>query len=158
MSAKLSFHDLTFTKFEIFTKFENFRNSNLRFQSISLRAINYFDWLMTEIRFSHFKVTLMELVRTVKEMNIHEKLSKGMNIQKQLSNYFDNCHLQLVKIILILAWVKKSKFAKFNPILKKGISRKYSNHFRVIQSRAIQHKITAFQFWLWMVLEQFLLK
>ena len=128
MSAKLSFHDPTFTKFEI----RIYRNSNLRFQSISLRAINYFDWLMTEIRFSHFKVTLMELVRTVKEMNIHEKLSKGMNIQKQLSNYFDNCHLQLVKIILILAWVKKSKFAKFNPILKK---RDQSKVFQSFQSR-----------------------
>ena len=131
MSAKLSFHDLTFTKFEI----RIYRNSNLRFQSISLRAINYFDWLMTEIRFSHFKVTLMELVRTVKEMNIHEKLSKGMNIQKQLSNYFDNCHLQLVKIILILAWVKKSKFAKFNPILKK---RDQSKVFQSFQSHSIE--------------------
>ena len=86
-----------------------------------------------------------------------------MNLQKQLSNYFDNCHSQLVKIIFDFgSSQKKSKFAKFNSILKKGIKiiRKYSSHFRIIQSRAIQFKIATFEnfhFWVETVLVKIIL-
>ena len=78
-----------------------------------------------------------------------------MNLQKQLSNYFDNCHLQLVKIILILASVKvpkkNLKFAKFNSILKKG-SKSFesipiiSEWFRIIQSRVQNNCVWKVQF------------
>ena len=70
-----------------------------------------------------------------------------MNLQKQLSNYFDNCHLQLVKIILILASVKvpkNSKFAKFNSILKKG-SKSFESIPIMSESFSREYKITAFE-------------
>ena len=71
-----------------------------------------------------------------------------MNLQKQLSNYFDNCHLQLVKIILILASVKvpkkNSKFAKFNSILKKG-SKSFESIPNISRSFSREYKITAFE-------------
>ena len=74
-----------------------------------------------------------------------------MSLQKQLSNYFDNCHLQLVKIILILARVKVPKKLKVCQVqfdFEKGIKiiRKYSNHFRIIQSRVQNNCVWKVQF------------
>ena len=74
-----------------------------------------------------------------------------MNLQKQLSNYFDNCHLQLVKIILILARVKVPKKLKVCQVqfdFEKGIKiiRKYSNHFKIIQSRVQNNCVWKVQF------------
>jgi len=78
-----------------------------------------------------------------------------MNLQKQLSNYFDNCHLQLVKIILILASVKvpkkNLKFAKFNSISKKGLKSFesipiISESFRIIQLRVQNNCVWKVQF------------
>ena len=74
-----------------------------------------------------------------------------MNLQKQLSNYFDNCHLQLVKIILILARVKvpkKDKVCQVQFDFEKRIKiiRKYSNHFKIIQSRVQNNCVWKVQF------------
>ena len=74
-----------------------------------------------------------------------------MNLQKQLSNYFDNCHLQLVKIILILAWdkvPKKDKVCQVQFDFEKRIKiiRKYSNHFKIIQSRVQNNCVWKVQF------------
>ena len=74
-----------------------------------------------------------------------------MNLQKQLSNYFDNCHLQLAEIILILAWdnvPKKLKVCQVQFDFENGIKIiwKYSNHFKIIQSRVQNNCVWKVQF------------